>query len=94
MRRRLIVALVAMIATTGIASPASADQQLSCEALTIAIRQTADLLAQHRVLLMNHGPATAARRQDSTQRLLDVHHRLILLHVERDCGRLPIGRRF
>ena len=94
MRRRLIVALIAILGSVSISIPATADQQLSCADLTDAIRQTSELLTQHRLHLLSHGPVTTERRQSSTQRLLDVHHRLILVHVEQDCGRLPIRRRF
>ena len=93
MRRWLVVALLAMFGTTGAIPPAGATQDLSCEALAAAIRQTSELLAQHRIHLLSHSPA-ATQRAVSAERLLELHHRLILLHVQKDCGTLPIARRF
>ncbi len=93
MRNWLAAALLATVGTAGTALPAGAAQDLSCDALAAAIRQTSELLAQHRIQLLSYSPA-AAQRTDSAERLLALHHRLILLHVQQDCGTLPITRRF
>ena len=93
MRNWLAAALLATVGMTGAALSVEAAEDLSCDALAAAIRQTTELLAQHRMQLLSYSPA-AAQRADSAERLLELHHRLILLHVQQDCGTLPITRRF